>query len=211
MTSPMEHSRRDPVKTRQLLLESAHSHIHRHGYQAASLDAILQDTGVTKGALYHHFPNKTALGYAVVDEVMAPHIQEVWIEPLIGVDDPLSAFQHLIKQAGDAMTAEELILGCPLNNLAQEMSPLDEGFRQRLSSIYENWQAGIVTALEHGKQQGTVRNDVENESVAAFLVASLEGCIGMAKNAQDMTLLQSCGLGVLGYLDSLKPAQRKDQ
>ena len=56
--------------TRQEILESAFQEIHRNGFQAASLTSILERTGVTKGALYHHFPNKQALGYAVLEEVV---------------------------------------------------------------------------------------------------------------------------------------------
>lgn len=42
----------------------------RHGFQAASLNNILAKTGLTKGALYHHFPDKDRLGYAVIEEVI---------------------------------------------------------------------------------------------------------------------------------------------
>jgi len=52
--------------TRRKILESAFHEIHRNGFQAASLNPILERTGVTKGALYHHFPNKQTLGYAVL-------------------------------------------------------------------------------------------------------------------------------------------------
>jgi len=55
--------------TRSKILFAAYKEIHLHGFQAASLNNILAHTGVTKGALYHHFPNKTELGYAVIDEV----------------------------------------------------------------------------------------------------------------------------------------------
>ena len=62
-------TRRNPKATRELLLEAAFWEIFRSGFQAASLDAILKETGVTKGALYPHFPSKAALGHAVIDEV----------------------------------------------------------------------------------------------------------------------------------------------
>ena len=65
--------------------------MYRSGFRSASLDAILSDTGVTKGALYHHFPNKTALGYAVVDEIVGHWIVKKWIEGLGQADDPITA------------------------------------------------------------------------------------------------------------------------
>jgi TetR/AcrR family transcriptional repressor of nem operon len=60
---------RDPVRTRQRLLQAAFQEVYHTGFQGSDLETILDGAGVTKGALYHHFENKEALGYAVVDEV----------------------------------------------------------------------------------------------------------------------------------------------
>ena len=196
--------KRDPVRTREKLLEAAFLQIHAHGFQAVSVDEILSHTGVTKGALYHHFPNKTALGYAVVDEIIGPSLVNHWVTPVINADEPLVALQQVIREAGQSMTIDELRLGCPLNNLSQEMSTADEGFRLRLQSIYDQWRDGLVRAFQRAIDQGQMRDDVDAESVASFIIAALEGCIGMAKNAQSMEILMQCGSGVLEYLESLK-------
>lgn len=58
------------MTTRKRLLEAAFNEIHLHGFQAASISQTLRDTGLTKGALYHHFLNKQQLEPAVIDEVM---------------------------------------------------------------------------------------------------------------------------------------------
>jgi AcrR family transcriptional regulator len=63
---------RDPERTRERLLQAASREVYRLGFQSARLDTILAAAGVTKGALYYHFDSKEALGYAVVEEVIAP-------------------------------------------------------------------------------------------------------------------------------------------
>ena len=212
MSKPLENTascRRNPEKTRQTLLRHAFEQIHQQGFRAVSLDAILRDTGVTKGALYHHFPNKQALGYAVVDEVVAGILQTVWIDPVVNSDDPVTALQDIIRLTGENMSLDELKLGCPLNNLSQEMSALDEGFRLRLDKIYENWRTSLSAALENGINRNTVVSNIDPDTTAAFLVAALEGCIGMAKNAQSMRILDRCGAGILSYLESLRPAREQ--
>jgi len=196
--------RRDPIKTREKLLQSAYQQIHEHGFQTASLDEILRDTGVTKGALYHHFPNKNALGYAVVEEIIAPMLAEFWINPVVDSDDPVVAMQQVIRETGESMSMQELKLGCPLNNLSQEMSATDEGFRLRLDQIYDQWRGALSVALQDGKAKGCVAAHVDPVTTAAFLVASLEGCIGMAKNSQDMNILLQCGQGINDFLETLK-------
>jgi AcrR family transcriptional regulator len=203
-STPPSRGERNPEETRQRLLAAAFREIHRHGFQGASLDAILAETGLTKGALYHHFANKQALGYAVVDEVLRTEIRERWLKPLEGTHDPVTVFRDTLNAAAASVTMEEIELGCPLNNLAQEMSPLDEGFRARLDAIYREWREGIAAALERGKRAGTVRGDADTRVAAAFILGAMEGCIGMAKSARSLDVLRECGAGLIRYLESLR-------
>jgi AcrR family transcriptional regulator len=55
--------------TRQGLVHEARKLFSRHGYRATSLDEVCSSTGVTKGALYHHFTNKEDLFLAVLDDI----------------------------------------------------------------------------------------------------------------------------------------------
>lgn len=190
--------------TRQIILQAAYEEIHACGFQAASINKILSSTNVTKGALYHYFTTKLDLGYAVVDELLATQIQTQWVEPLLKADDPVASLKEIIMQAGQEITEEDIQCGCPLNNLAQEMAPVDEGFRSRVEDIYNMWRKGIEQALEKGQKKGFVNKDINTKSVATMIVASLEGCMGLAKNAQSKKVLMQCGQSIMDYLDSLK-------
>jgi TetR/AcrR family transcriptional regulator, transcriptional repressor for nem operon len=197
---------RAPEATRDKLLAAAFEEIYRRGFQAASLDTILARAGVTKGALYHHFPDKAALGYAVVDEVVRGLLLERWLSPLQrSTGDPLAALQVTLRRRAAKLTAEEVELGCPLNNLAQEMSPLDEGFRRRVDATFEAWRGGFARALTRGQESGTVRRDVNPRKVAAFLVAGAEGAYGLAKSARSRAMLRSNLETLATFLDGLRP------
>src|SRR5512135_1965807 len=119
-----------PDLTRDKLLRSAFCEIHRQGFQAASIANILADTGLTKGALYHHFPTKQALGIAVVDEVIRRRIDERFCRPLHSSAKPLDALMEVLGSVAISLPPEYVTLGCPLNNLMQEMSPLDGEFKE---------------------------------------------------------------------------------
>lgn len=200
---------RNPDQTRQTLLQAALEEIHLCGFQAASLSNILAKTGLTKGALYHHFPDKLTLGYAVVEELIQEYTLDKWVRPLAGFDDPINGMLHTLNEAAKTLDVggcmgKELMLGCPLNNLAQEMSPMDEGFRLRLDHVYRLWQQGLSEALAQGQQAGKVRAETNPEAAATFIVAALEGCMGIAKNARDINLLHRCGQGLVQYLETLR-------
>ncbi len=193
-----------PDLTRQKLLDAAFIEIHRHGFQAASLSQILADTGLTKGALYHHFPDKKALGLAVIEEAIRPRLSAMMFEPLETTLQPLADMQGMFAAKSVETEPWVVELGCPLNNLMQEMSPVDETFRLNLNKLFQDWVKVVAEALKRGQAAGEVRADVKTEDTAFFIVSALEGCIGMSKNTQSVAAYRGC-LAQLGrYLDTLK-------
>ena len=174
---------RDPQRTRERLLQAAFREVYHSGFQSAGLDTILAATGVTKGALYYHFSSKEALGYAIVEEIVAALPRDKWLRPLQQGKDPIDALIGIVQAT--SVRPKDVQGGCPLVNLAQEMSPLDQQFRKRLERIFNGWQEGIATALRRGQSQGTVRRDFVPEETASFLIAMYEGYVLLAKNAQD--------------------------
>ena len=205
-------ARRAPDATRQKLLARAFEEIHRSGFRAASLDSILHTAGVTKGALYHHFENKSELGYAVVEEVVRPWMEEMW-RPVLEAANPIDAAITLVRERLRSRTEMALTLGCPFNNLCQEMSPVDEGFRKRLNGILDDWRRGVAAAMKRGQADGTVRKDVNPEAAATFVISSIEGCVGMAKASRSKEFLHTGMFGLIEYLERLRPAgaQRPDK
>jgi AcrR family transcriptional regulator len=193
-----------PDLTRQKLLEAAFNEIHRNGFQAASLTQILADTGYTKGALYHHFPDKKTLGLAVIEEAIRPRLAAMMFEPLAATLQPLAAMQAMLAAKSAETEPGVVVLGCPLNNLMQEMSPVDETFRLHLNKLFQDWVMVLARALERGKAAKEVRADVRAEDTAFFIVSALEGCIGMSKNTQSVAAYRGCLAQLDRYLDTLK-------
>ena len=198
-------SERNPDQTRRRILEAAFIEMYRNGFQGMRLDEVTAASELTKGALYHHFPNKRALGYAVVEEVIRPMMESIWVQPLQQTSDPLQGLLTVIETMPEAKPSEMMLqYGCPLNNLAQEMSPLDEGFRRRLDKVFNIWHQVISDALRAARDKGIIRADIDCDETATFVMAALEGCIGIAKNAQSVDRLMACNRGLMQYLLSLK-------
>jgi AcrR family transcriptional regulator len=195
---------RDPLRTRKRLLQAAFQEVYKSGFQGTDLDTILQVAGVTKGALYHHFENKEALGYAVVDEVITEITREKWLEPLKQSADPISTLSRIL--VGTSLRPEHVAGGCPWNNLAQEMSPLDEGFRRRLARVFDLWHDAIEDSLRQGQKLGLVRKDIDPDETATFLIAAYEGYISLSKNSQDGRALRAGNKGLARYLETLRRA-----
>ena len=197
---------RNSERTRRQILEAGFDEFYKNGFQGASINRIVEKADTTKGALFHHFRGKNDLGYAVVREVIHPHLKEQWADPLAKSTDPITDLKRLFRRCWrDEMADGQLRQGCPLNNLAQEMSPLDEKFRKSLQQVYAGWRECLAEAFARGIKAGTVKKKVSPRKVAAFVVAAQAGIIGTAKNAQSEELLRQAAQALFDYLDSLRP------
>ena len=196
---------RNPERTRELLLQAAFQEIYRSGFRSADLDAILAVAGVTKGALYYHFDNKEALGYAVVDEVITNNLHQKWVQPLRNAKNPIDGLIRIVKS--ESVKREDVRRGCPLLNLSQEMSGLDEGFRRRTARVFKNWHDAVAEALREGQKRGVVRNDINTNETATFLIAAYEGYVVLGKNSQDPRTMKSGQRRMTGQIESLRSAR----
>jgi TetR/AcrR family transcriptional repressor of nem operon len=198
-------TKKAPDVTRRKILEAAFAEFYKNGFQGGSLNQIVETAGITKGALFHHFSGKQDLGYAVVDEIIAPILEQRWLGPLAASKDPITdmkrLFRHFVKEDVGSRHYKQ---GCPLNNLAQEMSPLDDGFRKRIDGLYSTWRKSYADALAAGIAAGKVRKDVSPDKVASLIVASQMGIWGSGKSSQsDDLMLQACD-ALCSYLEDLR-------
>ena len=193
---------RDPERTREELLQAAFREVYRSSFQSAGIDTILAATNVSKGALYYHFDSKEALGYAIVEEIIAKLVRDRWLRPLLSNGQPIDILIGIVRRT--PVRPEDVRAGCPLLNLAQEMSPLDEQFRKRLERIFLAWREGVATLLRKGQSQGTVRRDLNPDEAASFLIAMVEGYVSLAKNAQDAKVWKVGIRNIVGWLRSLR-------
>lgn len=195
---------RNPQKTRQRLLQTAFEEIHMHGFQGMRVDEVLRKTGLKKGAFYHHFSSKLELGYAVLEEQISPMLETIWQEPLQKIQNPLVDFPKIIANLSEQIPSSMYEHGCPLNNLAQEMASQDKGFQTRISAIFSNWINSYTEMFEEGQKNGYVRKDVNATEVARFVVAALEGCIGVFKAEKLPEQWQACQSQLEIYLRGLR-------
>ncbi|MCW4011802.1 MAG: TetR/AcrR family transcriptional regulator [Candidatus Bathyarchaeota archaeon] len=191
-------------RTRAEIISTAARLVHKDGFRATSLNDIIKELGLTKGALLHHFNTKLILGYAIVDEYLYPYVHDRWVNPVEASDDPIGTMCDTLETIFSAYDIEDINLGCPITNLATEMSPLDEGFRIRLQKIYDVEIESLTKALLKGQKGGVVRPDVDVGDVAYLFVSFVSGSRSVAKNAKSKDALMRPTHAFIEYLKSLR-------
>jgi TetR/AcrR family transcriptional repressor of nem operon len=195
---------RDLEKTRKEILDAAFVEVYRHSFQGVSVDDIVAKTSLSKGAFYHHFPTKLDLGYAIVEDVLKPMIVERWIAPLERYENPAEGIVRQMDLLIGHADPGTLRTGCPLNNLVQEMAPIDRGFRRRLQGALNLWIDGLEIHIQRGQRGGFIKRSVDAREVAHFVVMMHEGIFGMLKGLGDPLAFRPLFASVKSYLRSIE-------
>jgi AcrR family transcriptional regulator len=198
---------RDPEKTRAHILEVAFREIYHHGFQGISIDQIVKQTDVTKGAFFHYFASKSDLGYALVDEILREMILDRWIRPLAAYRNSIQGIVKRFKTLSEEMSDEDLVRGCPLNNLAQEMSAVDPVFRGKIREVMTMWIDETERYLKRGQQAGYLKKSADTRKIAVFVVMFQEGAFGLVKSLADRKVFDSLYVSLREYLHAQADAK----
>lgn len=175
----------DPEGLRQRVLDVAADAFQARGYQATSMHEVMREAGVTGGALYHHFPTKKALGLAVIRERVAREVAETWIAPVRAAPTAAQGIALTFRSIVAGLEERGRVAGCPLGNLALELSLADPEFRTAVEEVFESWRAAIAERL--GAEGAR-----HPHATATLVVASYSGAMTMAKAAQNPAPLTEC-------------------
>lgn len=190
-TRPRRKRHYDPAQLRGRILDTAAAEFQSHGYHATSMHDLMRVAQLSGGALYHHFPTKKSLGLAVIRERVASEIEHTWIAPLRAGD----ATAHAVIAVFDSVIAElderHAVLGCPLNNLALELSLADPDFQLAVQDVFDRWRSAIADRIRADQAIGKLKA-VDADACATFVVASFSGAMALAKAAQSSAPLRSC-------------------
>jgi AcrR family transcriptional regulator len=195
--------RNDPEGLRNKVLDAAFDLFQANGYCATSVQDVLNAAGVSGGALHHHFPTKRSLALAVFEERVAPAVRETWIDPVRSA----ASFGGGVRSVFDDITAglerRGSVRGCPLNNLAMELTVVDHAFRKAATSIFQEWQDALAERIRDTRGGRRLSKDARTD-IAAFVVACYSGAMALAKTQQSAEPLKSAAAILLRWLGSRK-------
>jgi TetR/AcrR family transcriptional repressor of nem operon len=180
-------------QTRETIVAAATALMAIKGYHGTSLDDVLRESGVGKGSFYHFFRSKEELGHAILDTIIAGFVERT-VEPCFSDSEgePLGQIRCFLDRVVAVQRAHNCVGGCPLGNLASELSDIHEGFRARLAQVFTAWRDRLIVALREAQRRQTLSASCRPEAVACFLVASLEGAILMTKVTKDIAVMELC-------------------
>lgn len=188
-------STRQTPKTsaREKLLQAALQLIREKGFAAASVEALCARAGVTKGAFFHHFDSKEALGVAVA---------EFWAEstgalfaaaPYHRPPDPLDRIFAYIAFRKSLLDGPLPEMTCLAGTLVQEVYGDSPAIRDACAEAIFGHAATLIADIEAAKQARGIKAEWSAESLAAHTQAVLQGAFILAKAKNDPAIArESC-------------------
>ena len=162
--------------TREKLINATFDEVYSHGFQGASLGDILAKAGVHKGSMYHFFTNKKEMALCALNEKILQRFNERYGYVNVCEKGYMEEFYARLRDT----SARDFKRGCPIANIVQEMSNIDEDFNVLMKSIYEVFRANVKTILDKAIEVKELK-PCDTKKLALFITSTLEGAILSAK------------------------------
>ena len=180
---------RDPIGTRTTIMNVAEALVYEQGFAATSIDAVIQKAGVTKGAFFHHFKSKAALGLALVerfaerDEKILEHfvarVEKLSRDPV----QQVILFSALIEEELGKLGGPHP--GCMFATFCFEAGLFDENTRRVIAEGFLKWRDRLEEKFEAAMAARPPALPVTARGLADMITAMFEGGLVLSKGLDD--------------------------
>ena len=176
--------------TRQHILEKSMQLFSVQGYFNTSIAGIVKATGLTKGGLYGHFRNKEEIWYAVYDECV-----RIWkgvvFQGVRDISDPMGRIERVLENSlKNYLGGGVFEGGCFLFNALVELAGQSPAMSHHVLKGFKAFSALLRLWLEEAEQKGVLREGLNLDGIATFLVISLNGAAPLYAASRDPAIWQ---------------------
>lgn len=163
----------DPDARKRQILEAATAVFARRGFDGASMDDIVRESGISKGGLYWHFKSK--------DEIIAAILRQFFDQEMADMEAILArdgaADERLLQLSAHLADEMEQAFGLlPISLEFYAVAARQESVRTFLQDYYDSYQTTLQELVEEGIAQGAFR-PVDATAATTSIIAAFEGLI----------------------------------
>lgn len=191
MTRPTKHQpERGDARIR--LLEAARDVIRAKGFAATSVDDLCKAAGVTKGAFFHHFESKEALGVAAAIHWANTTTAFFDHAPYHGHDDPLDRLLGYVAFRKSIIDGDLAEFTCLVGTMTQEVYGSHPAIRDACAASIFGHAASLEPDISEAMKSRGVEADWTPQSLARHIQAVLQGAFILAKASADRAVALAC-------------------
>ncbi|WP_435315183.1 TetR/AcrR family transcriptional regulator [Cellulophaga fucicola] len=190
--------------TKQLIIDKAFNLFYKDGFKTTSIDKIMKETTLSKGAFYHHYKNKKELGLEVISLKVQKRVYNGMILPLKESGNAYNIIENTFLNRLKSFPFYEKQNGCPMNNLINEIGNDELAYQTALKNIIEEWKLALVALIDRAKSENSIDKNISSKAVAIYLISAFEGIRGIRKLYNDDSILEDYISGLSLYLKQFK-------
>lgn len=188
--------------TRDRIVDAAMHLFLEKGYEATGIAAILQKAGVRSGSLYYFFRSKEDLLQAVLEQYTRL-LRPVILEPAEArTEDPIGRVFALLELYREFLVESGCRFGCPIGNLALEVSDHHDAARELVRANFDGWIAGVRKWLDDAGDR--LPRDLDRTQLARFVLTVMEGGQMQAKAQKSIEGYDASVTQLRKYFDCLQ-------
>ena len=189
------------TETRDRLVEAAADLFLKQGYHATGVAQILREAGAKSGSLYHFFPTKEDLLLAVLERYQ-DMLYEAVMDPVFErVSDPLERVFGVLDGYRQMLLYTECSQGCPIGNLALELSDTHPAARNLIAANFTGWRDAVKKCLDDASDR--FPEHVDTEELATFVLTTMEGAVMLARSYRSLEPYNTAVTQLRDYFDRL--------
>lgn len=172
--------------TQTKILRTAENLLWDHGYEGSSLNELVAQAGISKGGLFHYYPNKKAVTLEVLQQYFDEQVLEPLHRHLDNKDNTLSikvGLMNWLEESYGAYANKGFKGGCMLGNFALETADQDEELRETVKTMFLSWENVLVSALRPLAEEGKLL--MEARQLARLIIAMYQGITMTCKVHKD--------------------------
>lgn len=195
-------------ETREGILRRAADIFNTRGYFGTSISDVLAATGLEKGGLYNHFTSKDQLALEAFDYAVA-RVRERYRAALSDKTHAAERLLAIVEGFASANSKPAVKGGCPILNTAIEADDAHPELRERARKAMDDWQTSIVEIAKRGVASGELRREIDPETIASIITATLEGALMLSKLFSDGAHLRRAVEHLTTFIESLRTDGRR--
>jgi TetR/AcrR family transcriptional repressor of nem operon len=168
------------------------------GFADTTIDEVCSAAALSKGAFFHYFRNKEALGHAELERWIADSARDYGAAPFLGITDPLERLYAYVD-----FTIERTIsgpLGCLVGVFTQELWQSQPALRESCAHAFDDWAGGLAALIEDAKTHHAPTASFEPRALALHFIATFEGALILARAFQQPRVVEERLLFFKDYL-----------
>lgn len=185
--------KKNGISTREKILKVTKALVLQNGYVGTTIDQILDEAKITKGAFFYHFKSKSDLAFELMNEYVKDDLAELSkaLELTQHLkEDPLKRLIQFVDIFIETMEGiEEPPPGCLYASYGYETVHFSEDIKKLISSSILSWRQAIEKMLDEAMVMESPKTEMDKAAIADMFVVIFEGSFILSKALNDPGLI----------------------